>query len=234
MPASGATATRSRDFNRAVQLDPNYAPAYTNRGARLSGRPTGTTRPSPISAARSRPTRITARPISAAATCCARRVSFQEALRRPHGRDPPDARIGRGAPCPRAALPAPGRPPAGDPRLRRRDRPQSVRRRALRRPRARASSPRASSTRRSRISTPRSTSTTGTRNPGPGAASPTSGRAAARRRSRASSAPLGVDPQQRHRQAGPRPRQRRRLRAWQILLQTGVSRHSSGPRPGAA
>ena len=136
---------------------------------------------------RSRPTRITAPPISAAAICCARRV-LPGGPGRPDRGDPPDAGIGRGASCPRAPLPASGRPPAGDPRLRRRHRPQPLRCAALRRPRPEPCRRRTSSTRRSRISTRRSTSTTATANPGPGAASPTSARAAARKRSRATSA----------------------------------------------
>jgi tetratricopeptide (TPR) repeat protein len=54
------------DFAKAVQIDPNFAPACARR--------TATTRPWPISAAPLRPIPITARPISAAPTCCGRRA----------------------------------------------------------------------------------------------------------------------------------------------------------------
>ena len=63
------------DFNKAVQIDPNNAPAYTNRA--LAFRQTGkrTTRRCRTSRARSSPIPITALPISAAATSCAPRGS---------------------------------------------------------------------------------------------------------------------------------------------------------------
>ena len=122
------------DFNQALQLDPNYAPAYANRA--LAFRQTNRNDQALADFSRA----IQADPNYGPAYIGRGNLlqspgSLPGGAERPDGRDPPDARIGRGASCARAALPAPGRPPAGDPRLRRCHRPQPVRRRAIRRPR---------------------------------------------------------------------------------------------------
>ena len=133
MRASGATATRFPISTRRFRSTPITRPP-TPTGRSPSARPTATIRRWRISRAPSRPTRIMARPISAAATS-SRTGSVPGCPERPDRGDPPDAGIGGGASCARPALPEAGHAPSGDPRFRLRHRPQPLRGSALRGPR---------------------------------------------------------------------------------------------------
>ena len=181
----GRTATPSRISTRRFRSIPiTRRPTPTGRWP--SARPTATIRRWPISPAPSRPTRITARPISAAATSTGPGPVSGCPERPDHG-DPPPARIGRGASCARAALPEAGHAPSGDPRFRLHHRPQRLRGAPYA---ARGQSFVATQQYEKAIEDFNAALNVNNRMPipGPGAASPTSAWATARWRSRATSA----------------------------------------------
>ena len=137
------------DFNKAVQVDPNYAAGLRQPGAGLPA-----DQPQRRGACRFQP-RHRGRPVLRAGLSRPRQPlagagQLPGRPRRPVAGDPPQPGGGGGLPRPRPRAPAPGRPPRRDSRFRRRHRPQPLRRPRPMRHAAKASSRPASTTRRSR------------------------------------------------------------------------------------